>query len=184
MKYFKSLSVFFSLFITVATFAQERILWRSWEDVQRLSVNEPRKLIVDVYTDWCKICKKMDAYTFKNPEVVAYINEHYYAIRFDAEYKEDIVFKGTKYEFVGNSKQGYHQLAAHILNGSMKYPTTVFLNEDLGILQPLPGYLDTETMMMILSYFGENHHKTTRWKRYEKMYRTRSNYAQPVNNKN
>ena len=33
----------------------------------------PRKYFIDVYTDWCGWCKKMDKDTFQNPEVAAYM---------------------------------------------------------------------------------------------------------------
>ncbi len=181
----KTLLIIFAIvFVSSLAISQEKIRWRTWEEVNQLSQVEPKKVIVDVYTDWCKVCKKMDKYTYVTPNVVAYINKNYYAIKFDAEYPEDIMFDGKEYEFVGSKKRGYHQLAAHILNGQLRYPTTVFLDESLKVIQAIPGYLDSKTMMMITSYFGDNHYKTTLWKRYEKSYKNSPRYSQPVNNKN
>ena len=33
--------------------------------------------MVDVYTDWCGWCKKMDKETFNHPVIAKYINENY-----------------------------------------------------------------------------------------------------------
>ncbi len=166
------------------SFAQEKIRWRSWDEVASLAEANPKKVIIDVYTDWCKVCKKMDHYTYESPQVVAYINDNFYAVKLDAEMSEDIVFRGKTYEYVGSKNRGYHEFAAFILGGNLRFPTTVFMNEALEVIQPLPGYLDTETMSMILSYFAEDHYKTTMWKRYATTYKTRKMSAQPVRNKN
>ncbi|MBP9152977.1 MAG: DUF255 domain-containing protein, partial [Flavobacteriales bacterium] len=69
---------------------QEEIKWVSLEEADALRRTEPRKILIDVYTDWCGWCKKMDASTFKDPKVVAYINANYYAVKLDAEQKEPI----------------------------------------------------------------------------------------------
>ena len=45
---------------------------------------------MDVYTDWCGPCKLMDKNTFQNPYVAAYVTEHYYAVKFNAEGNETI----------------------------------------------------------------------------------------------
>ena len=54
--------------------------------------NEPKKIFMDVYTKWCGPCKLLDRKTFANPYVAAYVSEHYYAVKFDAEGQETINF--------------------------------------------------------------------------------------------
>ena len=54
----------------------------SMQDLIEKSKIEPRPIFVDVYTDWCGWCKKMDRDTFQNPKVVAYMNKQYYCILF------------------------------------------------------------------------------------------------------
>ena len=73
-------------FSSVNIYAQaEKINWVSFEEAVQLNEKEPRKFIVDVYTDWCGWCKRMDQTTFKNPEVAQYINEKYWAVKLNAE---------------------------------------------------------------------------------------------------
>jgi uncharacterized protein YyaL (SSP411 family) len=64
--------------------AQSAVKWLTWEDAVTLSKKEPRKFFVDVYTDWCGWCKKMDKMTFDNPAVATYLNANYYPINFNA----------------------------------------------------------------------------------------------------
>ena len=47
-----------------ATANQTAIEWLSFEQAVQKSLTEQRKVLVDVYTDWCGWCKKMDKETF------------------------------------------------------------------------------------------------------------------------
>lgn len=116
----------------------------------------------------------MDATTFSQDHIAKYINEHYYPVKFDAQYKEMIEYKGSKYIFVKSFSGGYHELAAAILNGRLSYPSTVFLDEEANIIQAIPGFQNDEDFEMIIHYFGENHHKTTPWNKYVKNFTPKS----------
>ena len=60
----------------------------------------PKKIFIDVYTDWCGWCKRMDKATFQRPEVATYMNEHFYNVKFNAEQKEDIEILGNNFKFI------------------------------------------------------------------------------------
>lgn len=126
-----------------------------WEQIGPV-LNEPKQLImVDMYTEWCGWCKRMDATTFKDSAVVEYLNEHFHTVKFDAEQKEEIVFKGHVYKYVNEGRRGYHELAAALLNGKMSYPTTVFLDEELGVVTRVPGYKSARDFETIAHFVGE-----------------------------
>lgn len=147
------------------------IEWLTWEQVFEKSKTERRKVIVDIYTDWCGWCKRMDANTFQKPQIAQYINRNYYPVKFNAEFKGDIVFKGKTYKFVKNGMKGYHELAAEITRGRLSYPTVVFLDENLDILQAIPGYREEMEFEQIITYFGKDEHKKTPWETYQKTYK-------------
>jgi len=158
------------------------INWLSWDEAIELSKLEKKKIFIDVYTDWCGWCKKMDASTFQEDYIASYINEHYYAIKFNAEEKEPIELNGQVYKFIKSGKRGYHELAAAIMRGKMSYPTVVFMDENFELIQPIPGFRDARTFEMIMTYFGEDHHTDTPWKKYSSNYvspRTYSNQPRP-----
>ncbi|MDQ3142083.1 MAG: DUF255 domain-containing protein [Bacteroidota bacterium] len=149
----------------------QKINWVSWDQAQQLMKKQKRKVLVDVYTDWCGWCKKMDASTFQDPRVVKYINNNFYAIKFNAETKEDINFKSKVFKFVPQGNRGYHELAAEITQGRLSYPTFVFMDENLITIQPIPGYHDAPAFEMISNYYGGNHHKNTPWKSYQENFK-------------
>ena len=133
---------------------KEGIEWLTLEEAAAKSKIEPRKIVVDVYTDWCGWCKKMDKSTFTDPQVVAYVKKNYYAVKLNAEGKEPISINGKKYNY--NAQYRAHEAAIALLNGQMSYPTTVYLDEKMKIISPVPGYLDVKDFKNILAYFGEN----------------------------
>lgn len=157
----------------------DKIAWLTWEEAIEMNEKAPRKIVVDIYTEWCGWCKRMDASTFAQADIANYINENYYAVKFDAEQKEDITFKGKTYSFIANGKRGYHELAAEITGGMLSYPTTVFLDEEMNVIQAIKGYKDAKAFEQIATYFGGNNHKKTPWESYQRSY---SPIAIPVKN--
>lgn len=140
------------------------IKWLSFEEAVALQQKNPKKIILDVYTDWCGWCKKMDKNTYTDPEVIKLINDHYYFVKFNAEQKEDIIYKDKTFRF--KSEYRAHELAVSILNGKMSYPSTVFLDENMAILTVVPGYLTPKDINPILKYFGQDIYKSKNWDEY------------------
>ena len=149
------------LFSTLSLHAQDQIQWLDWHQVQVMMQKEKRKVLVDIYTPWCGWCKRMDASTFQDPRIIQYINKKYYAVKFNAEVRDEIQFKSKVFKFIENGRRGVHQLAIEITSGRLSYPTFVFMDENFYTIQPLPGYQDAETFEIIANYFGGNHYKTT-----------------------
>jgi thioredoxin-related protein len=153
-------------FSSLESYGQEKIKWYTIEQVQEMSVNQPKKIFVDVYTDWCGWCKKMDATTFQDPKIIKQLNDHFYAVKLNAEGKEDIRFKSRIYKFVPQGQRGYHELAAAFLQGKLSYPTTVYLDENLNLIQPIPGYMKVSDLEPILIFLGENRYKNQTWQEF------------------
>jgi thioredoxin-related protein len=102
----------------------------------------------------------MDQSTFTHPEIIKYLNENFYAVKFNAETRETIRFKGKDYKFIPSGNRGYNELADELLNGRLSYPTTVYLDENMNLLFPVPGYLDPKTLEQVLNFVGGNNYKT------------------------
>nr|WP_139275924.1 DUF255 domain-containing protein [Sinomicrobium oceani] len=154
-----------------AVFGQEdlSVNWMSWEKAVAKSKQDtsPKKIFVDVYTDWCGWCKKMDKDTFANPEVAAYMRDKFYMVKLDGEGKEEIAYNGRTFKYVAAGRRGYHELAAALLQNRLSYPTVVFLNEKQQLLSPVPGYQTPEKFLKIARYFGDDIFETTSWEDYQ-----------------
>jgi thioredoxin-related protein len=131
----------------------KKIKWMSFKEAHALNQKAPRKIIIDVYTGWCGWCKVMDQRTFTQPAIIDYVNEHFYAVKLDAEQDADISVGGQTFRKQGNT----HELAVSLLQGKMSYPSTVFLDEKMAMIQPIAGYLEPRTFHQIITYFGGNY---------------------------
>ncbi|AWX43430.1 Protein-disulfide reductase [Flagellimonas maritima] len=165
--YTAKIGLLFFLLIGFQSNAQN-VQWLSWDEAVALTKNEgnTKKIFVDVYTDWCGWCKKMDKDTFQNPEVAAYMQDNFYMVKLDAEGKDPIEYEGKSFKYIPSGRRGYHEFAAALLQGKMSYPTVVFLDENLKMLSPVPGYQKVKPFMQIARYFGDNIYKDQDWQTY------------------
>jgi thioredoxin-related protein len=135
----------------------ESIKWLTVEEMEKAQKKEKRKVVVDVYTDWCSWCKKMDKATFADPTVAEYVNKNFYAVKFNAEGYENIIFQDRVYKFVPSRKS--HELAIEWMGGAMSYPTTVYLDEKLRLIGSVPGFFPAQSYTKVLQYFEEGVYK-------------------------
>jgi len=148
------------------------VKWMTFEEAIQKAKTEKRPVFIDVYTDWCGWCKVMDKNTFNDPQVSRLLNEKFYAVKFNAEQREDVVFDGHTFKFVPSGRSGYHELAAALLNNQLSYPTVVFLDEEFKMIQPLAGYRKAPEFHIIAQFIGEGHYKTVKWDEWQKTYKS------------
>ena len=163
------------LLVGAVAVAQEKIQWMDFEEAVAACQQQPKMMFVDVYTDWCGWCKRMDQTTFADPEVTKYMNENFYAVKFNAERTDTVRFQGNDFVYYPNpnGKRGVHLLAAAMLQNKMSYPSYVVFNEDLQLLQVIPGYQETKNFLPMLHFFGEKAYNSTPWNEFLEEYSKR-----------
>ncbi|OSZ82443.1 hypothetical protein CAP35_04010 [Chitinophagaceae bacterium IBVUCB1] len=148
--------------------AKNEIEWISFEEAEKRMQKEPRKVWIDVYTEWCGWCKVLDKKVFSHPEVIKYINSKYYAIKFDAERTDSFSFAGKKWGFMPEYKA--NALAVQLMGGQMSYPTSIYMEANFQNPSPIPGYHPVPEMEGILKFLGEDVYKTTKYEEYVKTF--------------
>lgn len=163
------------LFSFLATSQKEKINWMSLEEAEAAQAINPKKIMMDVYTTWCGPCKLLDKNTFQNPDVVKYVNQHYYAVKFNAEGNKKINFKNYTFENPDYDPNRRGRNAQHQLAGALKitaYPTIVFFNENGETLLPVPGYKTPDQLELYLKLFLNNDHENIntqeQWEQYQR----------------
>lgn len=154
------------LVVTGSLFSQD-ITWMSWEEAVKANEQHPKKIFVDVYTDWCGWCKKMDAGTFKDPEIVKMMNESFYAIKLNAEQKDTISWNGMEFPWVEGGRRGYNLLALEILDKQMSFPSFVLLDSTFARIMISPGYKEPDALMKQLRFAKEEAYRDSTWEIYQ-----------------
>ncbi|MDP1676817.1 MAG: DUF255 domain-containing protein [Bacteroidota bacterium] len=122
--------------------------WKKFNEGIIEAKKSGKKILVDVYTDWCKWCKEMDKKTYADKMISTYLKKNYVIIKLNAEGNERLNYQGqtiSPREFA----QGM---------GVDGYPATVFLQSDGKPITLLPGYSTPDQFIHVLSFIGENHY--------------------------
>ena len=156
---------------SLSLFAQteSKLVWQTDMAKAHQLSQATKKPIFAFFTgsDWCGWCKKMDATTFKEADVIKYINENYYPVKLNAETKDTIHFRDKEFKYVADYKA--NELAVSLLSGKMGYPSYVLLDEQFGLLtQPIQSYLEKDDLLPILIFYGSNIYKEKSWEEYQK----------------
>lgn len=149
-------------FISTNSVSQE-ISWVSLEEAVALQKKVPKKIMIDVYTNWCGPCKMLDKNTFHNNDVADYVNEHYYAVKFNGEGNDVVTFDGKTFENPNyNPANANRRNSAHQLTGYFQvsaYPTIVFVDEKGKVIAPIKGYQKPQDLELYLKLFKDNDYK-------------------------
>lgn len=163
----------------ISSVYSQKVNWVSMEEAQELIKKEPRKIIMDAYTNWCGPCKLLDKNTFGNPDVANYINENYYAVKFNAEGDSTVKFKDNTFSnpnydpAKANQRNAQHEFARYL--GIRAYPTMVFFDSELNVLAPISGYLKPKQIEIYLKLFHSDDYQKVEskddWVKYQKAFK-------------
>ncbi|TVR28064.1 MAG: DUF255 domain-containing protein [Balneolaceae bacterium] len=143
---FISLLAFLVVTCNSATGQQTETEPVSLEEALKLAPETGKKILVDVYAEWCPYCQRMHSDVYKNEEVVDAISNHFIWVKINVE-SENMV------NYLGN-EMTEAQFARALDNESI--PTTYFLNHEGSILGLQPGYIESETFSKLLNFVGSD----------------------------
>ncbi|MFZ9955096.1 MAG: DUF255 domain-containing protein [Flavobacteriales bacterium] len=139
---------------------ESTIHWINFNQLDKLQQIQKKPVLVDVYTDWCGWCKQLDITTYADPNIVNYVNSAFYAVKFNAETRDSITYKGKKYYNRGQGTRSTHELAVYLMGQQLSYPTTIFLNQESTPSLIVPGYQAPNDMAAFLVYNAEQLNET------------------------
>jgi thioredoxin-related protein len=149
--------------------AGEKLKWMTLEEARQAMLKEKKPVLIDLYTDWCGWCKVMDKKTYTNSKVIAYLQEHFYPVKLNAETKDAITWNEKTYQF--NAQSRTNDFALFLTYGRLSYPTTVILPLDNSGPQPVPGYLEPKDLELVVRYFGDGKYGKQAFEDYQKAFK-------------
>ena len=148
-------SLFLTVFLTSCSssdsVADAPFKWYTVEEASALNEDKSKVYFVDLYTDWCGWCKRMDKATFAQPEVQDFLKKNFIPVKFNAEQKAPVQFLDKQYNFNPNvGRKGTHDLARMMLAGRMSYPSFAFVNGTGEVIEVTKGFKTPDQFMPIL----------------------------------
>ena len=169
--------VFILLVLITAVSGAQEIHWMTMNEALAAQKKAPKKIFMDVYTNWCGPCKLMDQKTFQNKDVADYVNQNFYAVKFNAEGTEEVFYNDYTYTNPNYKIGKRGRNSQHFLASALKitgYPSIVFFDENGGVIAPVTGYRTPQQLELYLKMIHNNDYKTLTngkaWKAYEKAF--------------
>lgn len=172
----KNIKILVLLLLT--SFVSGQVKWMTIsEAVEAQKVNK-KKIFIDFYADWCASCKKMDATTFTHPVLSGFLNEEYYAVKFDAEGNDQIslfgrTFTNPEYQ-KGKKKNPLHEFTQYMNVNAV--PTLVFLDEKGAPITLLQGAFTAKELEPYLPFIASDEYKKVdtreKWEGYQRKFRS------------
>lgn len=131
----------------IAQAADPPIAWRGWDAGLQEAKRLNRPVLVDVYTQWCGWCKRMDRDVYSRREVREYLGSNFVTVKIDAESSDPARYDGRSYTL--RSLAGFFRVTG--------YPTTLFLKANGEHLVNVPGYVEADKFLLVLRYIGDGH---------------------------
>ncbi|OYU94720.1 MAG: hypothetical protein CFE21_13595 [Bacteroidetes bacterium B1(2017)] len=141
------IKVFALLLVTIVATSfksADEIKWVDFNKGYEMAKKKNKIMLVDVYTDWCGWCKRMDKDAYSKANIISAVNADFIAVKFNPE------IQGVTYTFEGKSYTG-EQLAGVISNYQINgYPTTIFIYPKAKKSELMAGYRNAEQLAPIL----------------------------------
>lgn len=121
----------------------------TFSDLEVQQKENPKPVVIHLYTDWCAVCKIESFRMNKDKELVNMVNDHFYFINFEAEKtKETIHFQNQDFEYLQNGNSGIHELALALSKNKNQpvYPLWIFLDKHQNLVYYQEGQMTPEKM--------------------------------------
>jgi len=159
-------------FIDTTTFKKKEVKTYSINEALALQKKHPKKILINIYTNFCNSCRVMNKTTFTDTLVADYINKNFYLVNFDAESNDTIVFNNEKYYKQLINGFPFNSFVNKVTEGHLTFPTIAILDEKLNTINVLNSYQHPKFLKPVLKYFGDNEYKTQKWPDFYKQYLT------------
>jgi uncharacterized protein YyaL (SSP411 family) len=141
--------ILITLFSLNAIAAEKTLKWLNWnEGYEQSKKNDDKIIMVDVFTDWCGWCKKMDKDTYENEDIVKSLQKKFISIKLNPE------LEGT-YKVDNLEVTGAQLLGMLTQNKQMGYPTILFLFPKTRVVFPMAGYQNATDFKLTLEKMVE-----------------------------
>ncbi len=158
---------------TDTAFIKKEIKTYSIKEALELQKKKPKKLLINIYANFCNSCKVMKKTTFVDTLVADYIDKNFYLINYDAESSDTVLFNNEKFYKQNINGYPFNSFASKVTNGHLTFPSVAILDENLATINVLNSFQHPKNLKPVLLYFGGNNYKNEKWEDFYKQYQTK-----------
>lgn len=165
--------------LSFTTFQAQEIKWMTMNEALAAQKKVPKKIFMDVYTTWCGPCKLLDKNTFSDKSVIKYVNDNFYAVKFNAEGTEEVSYLDFTYTNPNYQAERKGRNAQHLFAHALKinsYPNLVFFKDNGDLIQSIPGYRTPSELEIFLKMIASDDYlqitTADAWENYQKNFKS------------
>ena len=151
------------------------VQWHAFDEGVSQALSQGKHIMVDIYTDWCGWCKKLDRETYADYGVRDILAESYISVKLkgDSGRKLKVRKQAAQYggqtliQFVATDELLITE--ARLSLGILKvrsYPTILFLSPDGKIITLLPGFHNAASFTNIINFIKADLYEVMTYKDY------------------
>jgi thioredoxin-related protein len=161
-------------FVDTTSFKKKEVKTYSLKEALALQKKQPKKLLINIYTNFCNSCRVMNKTTFTDTLVADYINKNFYLVNFDAESNDTIVFNNEIFYKQLIDGFPFNSFVRKVTNGYLTFPSLAILDEQLHTINVLNNYQHPKFLRPVIMYFGDNEYKTRKWTDFYQQYQAKN----------
>ncbi|MEX2456185.1 MAG: thioredoxin fold domain-containing protein [Balneolaceae bacterium] len=126
------------------------------DEALELAQSNNKKILINVYAEWCPYCEKMHKNTYTDEAVIAAIDDNFYLVMINIESENSVDYLGNEMSEI--------EFAQSLNSDSL--PTSFFMNSEGEILGKQPGLVPAETFYKLLNFVGTDAYLSTSFQEF------------------
>jgi thioredoxin-related protein len=141
------------------------VQWMEFDAGLKAAAASGKHIMVDVYTDWCGYCKKLDSETYAEESVRQILADSYVSIKLkgDSSRKLKVTSKPLEVEgktllqfVVTDTAAASEQLLSRQALRARGFPTIAFLAPDGRLISKWDGYINAELFTQMINFVKDD----------------------------
>lgn len=161
-------------FVDTTSLIKREVRTYGLKEALALQKKQPKKLLINIYTNFCNSCRVMNKTTFTDTLVADYINKNFYLVNFDAESNDTIIFNNEIFYKQLIDGFPFNSFVRKVTNGYLTFPSLAILDEQLNTINVLNNYQHPKFLRPVIMYFGDNEYKTKKWTDFYQQYQAKN----------
>lgn len=126
------------------------------DEAIELAKSNNKKVLINVYADWCPYCEKMHKNTYTDATVKEAIDDNFYLVMINIESEDKVNYLGNEMSEI--------EFAQSLNSNSL--PTSFFMNSEGELLGMQPGLVPAEAFHKLLKYVGTDAYLSTSFEEF------------------